>query len=135
MIALSGYKGERMDIQELDGKIQRLEALIKERAALRKQLKSLDDIASGIEAELIMLMVERGVNSLGGVDHYFVLDRSVEPELVDWGALSNYIREYDALDLLQKRLTVSAVKLRWADNIVIPGVDKYEKLKLKSKEL
>ena len=135
MIALSGYKGDVVDIQELDGKIQRLEALIKERAVLRKQLKSLDDIASGIEAELIMLMVERGVNSLGGTDHYFVLDRSIEPELVDWGALSGYIREYDALDLLQKRLTVSAVKLRWADNIVIPGVDKYEKLKLKAKEL
>ena len=124
-----------MDIQELDAKIQRLEALIKERSTLRKQLKSLDDIASGIEAELIMLMVERGVNSLGGKDHFFVLDRSLEPELVDWGALSSYIREYDALDLLQKRLTVSAVKLRWADNIVIPGVDKYEKLKLKAKEL
>lgn len=124
-----------MDVAELDQKINRLETLTKELRSLRAQVRTLESQTSGLEAELLMMMVERGVNSLGGTDFYFVLDRSVEPELVDWNALSGYIREHDALDLLQKRLTPTAVKLRWADGIAIPGIDKYEKLKLKAKEL
>jgi hypothetical protein len=52
---------------------------------------------------------------------------------MDFGALEGYIREHGALDLLQRRLTESAVKLRWDDGIQIPGVgiETEQKLQLK----
>lgn len=53
-----------------------------------------------------------------------------KPYISDYGQLEQYIREYGALDLLQKRLTESAVKLRWDDGIQIPGVGLSEEQKL-----
>jgi hypothetical protein len=133
MIALSGYKGDCME--DIISKSQRLEAILKEEKTLKAQLRKLESISSGLEAEILQELQSKGLNSLGGTDYIFIVDKTMEPEIADWGALSEYIRKYDALDLLQKRLTVSAVRLRWADSIDIPGVDKYQKLKLKAKEL
>jgi len=58
------------------------------------------------------------------------IDTKQKPYIVDYGALEQYIVENKALDLLQKRLTESAVKLRWDDGIHIPGVGMSEEQKL-----
>lgn len=43
---------------------------------------------------------------------------------VDWGNILSYIKETGEVDLLQKRLTESAVKARWDAGRTIPGVEK-----------
>lgn len=40
----------------------------------------------------------------------------------DWQGYYNYIRANDAFDLLHKRVTESAIKLRMEDGIVLPGI-------------
>lgn len=58
------------------------------------------------------------------------VEREDKPTCEDWGKLHAYIQEEQAWDLLQKRLTETAVKLRWDDNIDIPGVVKFPTYKL-----
>lgn len=77
------------------------------------------------EDELQLLLVAYCREHGAGVDMADVLveyDTKLAPVANDWVAIHEYIKENDAIDLVQKRLTESAVKLRWDDNIVIPGV-------------
>jgi len=48
-----------------------------------------------------------------------------------WPLVLDYIRENDAMDILQKRITPSAVKARWEAGEAIPGVEKVRKYALK----
>jgi hypothetical protein len=41
----------------------------------------------------------------------------------DWEEVYKYIKANDAFDLLQRRLTETAVKLRWDDGIRLPGIE------------
>jgi hypothetical protein len=70
-----------------------------------------------------------------GVDMASVIveyDTKLTPVAKDWDLIHQYIKENDAIDLVHKRLTESAVRLRWDDDVVIPGVgDKItEKIKV-----
>lgn len=49
----------------------------------------------------------------------------VEGDGVGWPKLYAYIVRKKAFDLLQKRLSTSAVRERWAARIVVPGVSKF----------
>ena len=51
---------------------------------------------------------------------------STEPTPKDWPAIYAFIQENDAFDMLQRRLSASAVKDRWESGIVIPGIEKFD---------
>jgi len=53
-----------------------------------------------------------------------------KPIVTDWGKLYDFIKQHGAFDLLQKRITESAVELRWADDVAIPGVSTFPVTKL-----
>ena len=97
---------------------------------LDRQAKALKKQEDGLAAALMAEMKRLGVTECNGVSMRTVM----EPVLVDYSKLEAYIIEHKALDLLQKRLTPTAVRLRWEDGIAIPGVDKYEAQKLSYKE-
>lgn len=87
------------------------------------------------EDELGLALVSICRDQGAGVDLGDVVveyDTKLAPVANDWVAIHEYIKEHDAIDLVQKRLTESAVKLRWDDGIAIPGVgDKLvEKIKV-----
>lgn len=48
--------------------------------------------------------------------------RKEVPLVNDWAATLNFIKSTGSVDLLQKRLTDSAVKARWDNGLDIPGV-------------
>lgn len=77
------------------------------------------------EDELQLILVSHCREHGAGVDLAEVIieyDTKLAPVAQDWVAIHQYIKDNDAIDLVQKRLTESAVKLRWDDNVVIPGV-------------
>jgi hypothetical protein len=43
---------------------------------------------------------------------------------INWEAILQHVRQSGDVDLLQKRLTESAVKARWDAGFTVPGVDK-----------
>lgn len=64
--------------------------------------------------------------TIGGALFGVNLQKKVKPVAQDWAQIHAYILENQALDLLHRRLTEEAVKLRWADGIVVPGVGEYD---------
>jgi hypothetical protein len=93
--------------------------LNEQRLALDRQSKQLATRVDQLKAEIIAALSASGLTFIEGVCEVKDVQK---PYISDFAALEGYIREHGALDLLQKRLTESAVKLRWEDNIQIPGV-------------
>lgn len=103
-----------------------------ERLAADKVARSLKTEEDNLAFAITLHCREHGG---AGVDMATVIveyETKLTPVAQDWDAIHRYIKENDAIDLVHKRLTESAVKLRWDDDIVIPGVgDKIvEKIKV-----
>lgn len=58
------------------------------------------------------------------------VSRSEVPTADDWEQIDKYITKNKALDLFQRRLSLEAVRARWADGVAIPGVGKFTKVSL-----
>lgn len=93
-----------------------------ERLALDRQSKLLKVEEDQLFALVMMEMQEMGLRHLEVDGLRADIVEKDKPYISDFAALEGYIREHGALDLLQRRLTESAVKLRWEDGVQIPGV-------------
>lgn len=91
------------------------------RLELTKQANLLQKEEDKLAAEILLLVPQLGEIREGG----FTLRRKtkVKPAVGDWFKFYEYIRANNAFDLLHKRVTDSAVKLRWDDKVQIPGVE------------
>ena len=98
--------------------LEKARRLDKERLEHDRASKNLKQEVDNLTAEIMKFM---HANNLTEVDGSRIVTKQ-KPYISDWTALNEYIKEHDATDLLQKRLTESAVKLRWDDDIQIPGV-------------
>lgn len=94
-------------------KIQRA-ALVKQASLLEKEEKRLADLILP-HVPKIGQIVECGAT--------FRIKSKVKAMVGDWGLFYEYIRANNAFDLLHRRVTETAVKLRWDDRVVIPGVE------------
>lgn len=47
------------------------------------------------------------------------------PQVKDWDAFYKYVKKTSSFDLMQKRITDSAIKERWEDGKEIPGVEHF----------
>ncbi len=101
--------------------------LVADRAA--RDLKTKED---ELYAALVLHCNENGGAGVDMGDILVEYSTTQEPVGEDWAAIHQYIVANDAMDLVHKRLTVMAVKLRWDDDIVIPGIGRklVEKIKV-----
>ena len=106
-------------IEELALQVCTIEAERLEHDRASRKLKTQED---NLRASLIKAMHDRGLNTLETEAVYIGLTQNIRPVIMNWEELEQYIRANNAVDLLQKRLTESAVKLRWDDEIQVPGV-------------
>jgi hypothetical protein len=111
--------------------ISQILSVRKQRLSLQREADLLEQKEKALQNDLINEMVSHNINLFKDGEDEVTLVTTVEPVATSWPALLDYIRKNDALDLFQKRLTASAVKLRWADGEAIPGVDKTDKHTLK----
>lgn len=93
-----------------------------ERLALDRQSRILKTEEDGLKAQVLERLLAMGLRDMtvNGITAH--VEEKQKPYIADFAELEGYIKEHGALDLLQKRLTESAVKLRWDDGIRIPGV-------------
>jgi len=91
------------------------------RLELTKQVNLLQKEEEKLAAEILPMVPQLGEIREGG----FILRRKsvTKPKVGDWHSLYDYIRSNNAFDLLHKRLTESAVRLRWDDKVQVPGVE------------
>jgi hypothetical protein len=99
-----------------------IELLSSNRAQLDRESKMIKAEEDDMRAKLMQEMAEQGLSSVGVGAFEVKITQLQKPIVMDWSLLEEYIREHVALDLLQRRLTESAVKLRWDDGVAVPGV-------------
>lgn len=90
------------------------------RLELTKQVNLLQKEEEKLAAEILPMVPQLGEIKEGG----FTLRRKsvTKPTVGDWQSLYAYILANNAFDLLHRRLTESAVRLRWDDKVQVPGV-------------
>lgn len=101
------------------------EAVQKLRLAKDKEAAEVKDRENIYKAELIARMLEAKTGAMASEKHLAKLHTKETPTPKDWGLIHQYIVQHDAWELVQKRLTVSAVEERWQSGEVIPGIEKF----------
>ena len=98
----------------------------RERLDYSKVLADFEKAEKERKQELIKYLIENKLTAAGGSIGITKLQKKLKPQASDWEEVYRYIKNNDAFDLLQRRLTEGAVKLRWEDGIKIPGITAYE---------
>lgn len=106
--------------------IDKLYALRAERLAIGKQVDSLKAQEAVLRRNIINRLSANGLDSGRGKDATASITKETTCNIVDWQAFTAYVLETNGLDLLQKRVSMEAVKARWEDEINVPGVVKVE---------
>lgn len=93
-----------------------------ERLQADKKAAALKAEEDAFKKQLIGIALESKARSLGGSVGSVNWHRKQKPTVENWEQLYAYIKQYDAFELLQRRIGEKAVEERWEDGIVIPGV-------------
>lgn len=112
-----------MEIKELSTLIDYYLVARDNRLEADREAERLKKAESIILTQLIGILrdesIPAGVGTLGTVR----LQKKDKPICTDWQSLYDFIYQNKAFDLLHKRITEGAIKLRLEDGIVVPGVE------------
>ena len=97
-------------------------AINEERLAHDRASRKLKAEEDALRANLIKAMQDDGLQVIETAKVYVGVTQHQKPVILNWSELEVWIRENNAVDMLQKRLTESAVNLRWDEGVQIPGV-------------
>ncbi len=97
-------------------------ALRKKRLSLQREADKLEQAEKDIAYELTKNLSQPKYTGQEGV-YTFKAERKMTALATNWEAILGFVKSTGQVDLLQKRLTESAVKARWDDGVVIPGVE------------
>ena len=86
------------------------------------KLKPLKDAAAALEDELRDAMLAAKLESVATKNATISLKRTTFAELYDDVAFFEYVKKKGAWDLIRKQPVIAACRVRWEDNLVIPGV-------------
>ena len=110
---------------DLDKWVEKYVALRTKRLALDKQsseLKTEEDMLRDlIKGQMMARMDKYGVEHVVGKNSV-LLKMKADADVVDWPKLQQHIISTGEFDLLQKRVTITAVRQRWEVGKEVPGV-------------
>lgn len=111
----------------MDNMLEQYHSLREQRLALQRQADALEQKEKDIIYEITTKMVSSDISTL--IDGGYKAVMVIKPQALatNWPAILDFIKQTGAVDLLQKRLTESAVKARWDSGVDVPGVDRSEK--------
>lgn len=84
--------------------------------------KKLKDSETALKQVLLNKFRDEHLTALGGTKAIITLQHKVKPDVVNWDLLYEFILEKKDFSFLHKRVTEEAVRERWADGQVVPGV-------------
>jgi len=99
----------------------------KELAAIAKEAKQYRDQA---EEHLLQNFTKDELSQVRKGDKLIYLKRDEVANVNDWDALYKYIARTKSYDLLQRRVSITAVRERWADKKQVPGVESFTRVSL-----
>jgi len=121
-----------MDLADLKDVARKYDSIKAERLSADRAARELKTLEDSFYAQLVLHCNENGGAGVDMGDVLVEYTATQEPVGEDWAAIHTYIVANDAMDLVHKRLTATAVKLRWDDHIEIPGIGRktVEKVKV-----
>lgn len=112
-----------MDAIEITQRVDEYIELRTRRKKLAAEVATLEAEEKKKKKELIEISISIQTKTLPGHLGHVERNRKSKPTVKNWDAVYAYIRQYDAFDLVQRRLTEAAVKMRWEDGVQIPGIE------------
>lgn len=109
-----------MSVGELIDGLYELRA---QRLAIEKQVEELKARETSTKEEILFLLREGGLEGAKGAVATAAITYKTKPNVTDWDAVYNFIRDQDMLSLLQKRLTVTLWAALQEDGVTVPGVE------------
>lgn len=107
---------------ELSDLIDAYGAKRQERLLVKQTMDKLEEQEKKLKAQVIQMMITAKASSHGGKKFGVNYKRKDKPTAGDWSKIYAWIKENDGFDILQRRLTESAVEARREDKIIIPGI-------------
>lgn len=123
--------GTKVDqLCKIDDKIKAQSVIMKKEEVKLNKLKAL---YAAKEEEIFKLFPKEKLIGAHGKMGSVTIDKKDYPTVEDWDQVYKYISRNKAFDMLQKRLSSTAVNERWAAGKKVPGVGKFTKTTLKLK--
>ena len=107
--------------------IQECFELRQKRLALQREVDAMEQKEKDMLYDIQKQMTTAGHDDWAYNGYHVHVEPKTAPSAKDWPTILNFIRTTGQLDLLQKRLTESAVKARWDSGVDVPGIDKIVK--------
>ena len=109
--------------------LMELSALVDEYDSLRNERLAADKVAALLKKRE-SAVAERLIEEMCAQDTFFCASKSrrvkmtpiSKPKAVDWGIIYAYMKENDAMDLVQRRLHETAINDRIEEGEEIPGI-------------
>lgn len=114
--------------------IDQLFKLEEEKKALSRDFSKKETVLKGkiaaYEAHLVSEFGKKKINGAKGKFAKMEVKKQDLPTVKDWSKFYSYIKENNAFDLLQKRVSTAAWNERIEDGKTIPGVETFKKTKI-----
>lgn len=108
-----------------------LYATREKRKMFEAQAAAVKEEETEIETQIFNKFKKADLDGARGKQAQASVSSSDVPTLDDWDAFAEHLKKNPAdLDMLQRRLAIEAVRARWSDKIVVPGVGTFTKIKL-----
>lgn len=110
--------------------IDSLYKLRQEKSVVAKKVDDISQKAKELEDHIITEFSKAKIDGAAGKLAKLSISRSTVPTIDDRDALIKHIKKTGDVDLLQIRLSTTAVKERWDDNKKVPGVKTFDVVKI-----
>jgi translation elongation factor EF-Ts len=97
-----------------------------ERIALEKQVTALKKTEEALKEEIAAALEAAGLEAARGSIAMFSYSKKVVPSVFDWDAMHDFVRDNNAFQLLQKRISVAAWTEYADSDLIIPGTEPLE---------
>lgn len=102
-----------------------LYAMRQERYDAQRAVDAMKAKEKELEAVVLRLLNAQDLNQGKGVSAIASVSVDEQPTVVDWNMFYDHVRTTGEFDLLQRRVSSTAIKARWDNEAEVPGIGKF----------
>lgn len=96
------------------------------RLLLEKDVAAMKSQETQLKDYLIDNLPKSSATGIAGKIARATITTKDTPSVVDWEAFRAYVKKNNAWELIQKRVSDTAVRERWEEGVELPGVEHFE---------
>jgi hypothetical protein len=130
------FNGEKLGVAELTKLSDVYFQTYKKRLAADKVAAELKKTEEAAHALLVQQMILQELSAIGGkVVRLELPPPKDDPHVKNWDLFYDYILKTGDFSLLERRPGRAAIRERWDDNVLVPGVEKFPVYRLSKSEV